>query len=259
MVSGWQSDPRLARTPVIDVPITATNMDDVLAFIEEHIQDVKGEYICVSNAHTTVMAHDDPDYYRVQIESLMSVPDGKPLSVVGGKAVPAMGRVTGPDLMREIFEVSAEHGYRHYFYGNTRENVEALVFALERDYPGLDICGYEPSVFRDMTAQEEMELAARINETKPDFVWVALGAPRQECFCHRMRGRIDGLMVGVGGAFNILAGITPEAPVWMQNLSLEWLYRLIQEPRRLFKRYVVTNSKFIYYHVAGKRRNKRSK
>ena len=94
MASGWENDPRLARTPVIDVPITATNMDDVLTFIEEHIQEVKGEYICVSNAHTTVMAHDDPDYYRVQTESLMSVPDGKPLSVVGGKAVPTMGRVT---------------------------------------------------------------------------------------------------------------------------------------------------------------------
>lgn len=253
------SDSRLLRTPVIDVPITATNMVDVLSFIEENIDTIKGEYICVSNVHTTVMAHDDPNYYRVQTESLMSVPDGKPLSIVGGKAVPSMGRVTGPDLMREIFEVSAERGYRHYFYGNTKENVKALIAALERDYPGLDICGYEPSVFRDMTSQEELELATRINESEPDFVWVALGAPRQECFCHRMRGRIEGLMVGVGGAFNILAGITPEAPIWMQNLSLEWLYRLIQEPRRLFKRYVVTNSKFIYYQVAGRKRNKGSK
>lgn len=253
------SDSRLLRTPVIDVPITATNMVDVLSFIEENIDTIKGEYICVSNVHTTVMAHDDPNYYRVQTESLMSVPDGKPLSIVGGKAVPSMGRVTGPDLMREIFEVSAERGYRHYFYGNTKENVKALIAALERDYPGLDICGYEPSVFRDMTSQEELELATRINESEPDFVWVALGAPRQECFCHRMRGRIEGLMVGVGGAFNILAGITPEAPIWMQKLSLEWLYRLIQEPRRLFKRYVVTNSKFIYYQVAGRKRNKGSK
>lgn len=253
------SDSRLLRTPVIDVPITATNMVDVLSFIEENIDTIKGEYICVSNVHTTVMAHDDPNYYRVQTESLMSVPDGRPLSIVGGKAVPSMGRVTGPDLMREIFEVSAERGYRHYFYGNTKENVKALIAALERDYPGLDICGYEPSVFRDMTSQEELELATRINESEPDFVWVALGAPRQECFCHRMRGRIEGLMVGVGGAFNILAGITPEAPIWMQNLSLEWLYRLIQEPRRLFKRYVVTNSKFIYYQVAGRKRNKGSK
>lgn len=253
------SDPRLARTPIIDVPITATNMGDALAFISEHLTEIKGEYICVSNAHTTVMAHDDPAYYRVQTESLMSVPDGKPLSVVGRKAVPTMSRVTGPDLMREVFEVSAERGYRHYLYGNTRENLDALVEALERDYPGIDICGAEPSVFRDMTPLEEAELAGRINRTEPDFVWVALGAPRQECFCHRMRGSIDGLMVGVGGAFNILAGITPEAPVWMQNLSLEWLYRLIQEPKRLFGRYFVTNSKFMFYQVTGSKRKKESK
>lgn len=252
------ADSRLLRTPVIDVPITATNMVDALSFIEENMDSIKGEYICVSNVHTTVMAHDDPNYYCVQTESLMSVPDGKPLSIVGGKTVPTMGRVTGPDLMREIFEVSAEHGYRHYFYGNTKENVDALVAALERDCPGLEICGYEPSVFRDMTPQEETELATRINETKPDFVWVALGAPRQECFCHRMRGRIDGLMVGVGGAFNILAGITPEAPIWMQNLSLEWLYRLVQEPRRLFKRYFITNLKFMYYQITGRKRKKGS-
>lgn len=234
-------------------------MDDALAFIAERLSDIKGEYICVSNAHTTVMAHDDPAYYRVQTESLMSVPDGKPLSVIGRKAVPGMGRVTGPDLMREIFEVSTERGYRHYLYGNRLENLEALVGALERDYPGIDICGYEPSVFRDMTPQEEAELAERINGTGPDFVWVALGAPRQECFCHRMRGRINGLMVGVGGAFNILAGITPEAPVWMQDLSLEWLYRLIQEPGRLFKRYLVTNSKFMFYQITGSKRKKERK
>lgn len=259
MVADWSRDPRLSRTPVIDVPITATNMDDALSFITDYLEEIKGEYICVSNAHTTVMAHDDPVYYRVQTESLMSVPDGKPLSIVGRRAVPDMGRVTGPDFMREIFEVSVERGYRHYLYGNRPENLEALVGALEREYPGIDICGYEPSVFRDMTPQEETELAKRINSTEPDFVWVALGAPRQECFCHRMRGRINGLMVGVGGAFNILAGITPEAPAWMQDLSLEWLYRLIQEPRRLFRRYFVTNSKFMFYQITGSKRKKESK
>lgn len=259
MASNWQNDPRLSRTPVIDVPITSTNMQDTLSFIYEFLPEVKGQYICVSNAHTTVMAHDDPSYYLVQTESLMSVPDGKPLSLVGRKSAPSMDRVTGPDLMREVFSDSSKRGYRHYFYGNSNENLTTLIKTLERDYPGLCICGFEPSVFRDMSKEEEEALAERINATHPDFVWVALGAPRQERFCHRMRGRIDGLMIGVGGAFNILAGITPEAPVWMQNLSLEWLYRLIQEPKRLFKRYVVTNSKFMYYQITGKKRNKETK
>ena len=103
-----------------------------------------------------------------------------------------------------------------------------------------------------MSKEEENELAARINETRPDFVWVALGAPRQEFFCKRMEGYINGLMIGVGGAFNVLAGIVPEAPMWMQKLSLEWFYRLIQEPKRLIKRYAVTNTKFLWYLITKK-------
>ena len=157
-----------------------------------------------------------------------------------------MDRVTGPDLMRRIFEESKTKNLKHFFYGNTQENLDTLVKVLKQEYPWLDIAGYEPSVFRDMTPEEESELIERINATNPDFVWVALGAPRQEIFCAKMKGRINGIMVGVGGAFNVLAHIVPEAPQWMQNLSLEWLYRLMQEPKRLFKRYLVTNTKFLW-------------
>ena len=242
-----------ARVKVIGVPISAVNMDICIDNIFEDFENVKGKYICVSNVHTTVMAHDDPEYYKVQAESFMSVPDGKPLSIVGRKQYPNMDRVTGPDLMRRIFEVSKKRKLRHYFYGNNIENLEKLIETLKIEYPWLDICGYEPSVFRDMSKQEESELAERINDTHPDFVWVALGAPRQEQFCYRMLGKIRGVMVGVGGAFNVIAGIVPEAPIWMQNLSLEWFYRFIQEPRRLFRRYAVTNTKFIWYSITKKK------
>ncbi len=235
------------RVEIIGVPISAVNMDSCVEQIFRDLDSTKGKYICVSNVHTTVMAHEDPQYLKVQAESFLSIPDGKPLSVVGRKTHPEMDRVTGPDLMRRLFELSREKELNHFFYGNTAENLERLIDVLHKDYPWLQICGYEPSVFRDMSEQEETELAERINATNPDFVWVALGAPRQELFCHRMVGRINGLMVGVGGAFNVLAGIVPEAPMWMQNISLEWLYRLMQEPNRLFKRYAVTNTKFIYY------------
>ena len=240
------------RVEIIGVPISAVNMDSCMEIIFEDLESLKGKYICVSNVHTTVMAHDDPAYFKVQAESFMSVPDGKPLSVVGRKRYPQMDRVTGPDLMRRIFEESKDRKIRHYFYGNSKENLEELIRVLKTESPWLEICGYEPSVFRDMTKEEEDELAQRINATNPDFVWVALGAPRQELFCNRMENRINGLMVGVGGAFNVLAGIVPEAPRWMQNLSLEWLYRFLQEPRRLFKRYAVTNTKFIWYLITKK-------
>ena len=237
---------------IIGVPISAVNMESCIENIFINLDQIKGDYICVSNVHTTVMAHDDSEYMKVQSESYMSVPDGKPLSVVGRKTCPDMDRVTGPDLMRRIFEESKTKELRHFFYGNTQENLDVLVKVLKEEYPWLNIVGYEPSVFRDMAEEEEKQLAERINSTKPDFVWVALGAPRQEIFCHKMKGQINGLMVGVGGAFNVLAHIVPEAPRWMQNLSLEWLYRLIQEPKRLFKRYLVTNSKFIFYILTGR-------
>lgn len=242
----------LQRVQVIGVPVSAVNMESAIKNIFEDFEAIRGKYICVSNVHTTVMAHDDPEYYQVQSESFMSVPDGKPLSIVGRKQYPEMDRVTGPDLMRRVIEESKNRPFRHFFYGNSSENLDKLIEALKRNYPWLDICGYEPSVFRDMSEEEETELVERINSTKPDFIWVALGAPRQELFCHRMINRINGLMVGVGGAFNILAGIVPEAPLWMQKLSLEWFYRFIQEPKRLFKRYAVTNTKFLWYLVTKK-------
>ena len=251
-------DERLRRVAVIDVPITATNMNDFLMLVTEHLDEVRGEYVCVSNAHTCVMAHDDPAYWIVQTESIASLPDGKPLSIVGKKTEPSMDRVTGPDLMREVFAVSANYGWKHYFYGNEQANLDVLRDALLSNYPDLEIVGMEPSVFRQLTETEKDELAERITASGADFAWIAIGAPRQEVLMHDLKGKPSALMVGVGGAFNVLAGIVPEAPQWMQNLSLEWLYRLIQEPKRLFKRYAVTNTKFIYYHLTKAKRKEAS-
>lgn len=252
----YKKDARLRRVDVIDVPITAVNIDDCLAFLEEHITDVRGEYVCVSNAHTCVMAHDDPSYWSVQAGSLMALPDGKPLSIIGKREVESMGRVTGPDLMRKLFAVSAEKGWRHFFYGSEQETLDELSSALSSEYPGLEIVGMEPSVFRPLTAQEKDELAGRIADSGADFVWIGLGAPRQEVLCSELHGKTPSLLIGVGGAFKVLAGVIPEAPSWMQALSLEWLYRLLQEPQRLFKRYLVTNWKFLLYQFTGTKRMK---
>ena len=241
-----------ARVSVLGVPVTAINMQECLSYLARNKGKYNGEYICVSNAHTTVMAHDDADYYIVQRDSLMSLPDGKPLSIVGRKSFPLMDRVTGPDLMRNIFSDGRFSECSHFFYGSTQENLDALVAELRNTYPNLKIAGFEPSLFRDLTNQEREGLIDRINASYADFVWVALGAPRQEIFCHAMRGQVKGLMVGVGGAFNILAKLTPEAPKLMKDLCLEWLYRLAQEPSRLFGRYLKTNTLFTYYLLANK-------
>ena len=184
----------------------------------------------------------------------MSVPDGKPLSVLGSKSIESMDRVTGPDLMREIFKISNQYGWSHYFYGNEQKNLGALKQSLQKTYPGLNIAGMEPSVFRPLTENEKCELSERIADSGADFAWIALGAPRQEVLMYELKGGPQPLMIGVGGAFNVLAGVVPEAPIWMQNLSLEWLYRLMQEPKRLFKRYLVTNTKFLFYQFTGAKR-----
>ena len=249
----------LRRVNVIDVPITATNMEDFLSLLENDLESFNGEYVCVSNAHTCVMAHDDPEYWKVQADSIASLPDGKPLSVIGRKKVPTMDRVTGPDLMREVFSFSEKSGWSHYFYGTDQRCLDELAKFLGNRYPRLRVVGMEPSLFRPLTAEEENKIINKINASGADFVWVALGAPRQEVFCHKLHGRIHPVMVGVGGAFNVLAGIVPEAPRWMQDLSLEWLYRLMQEPRRLFKRYFVTNTKFLFYQFAHIQRKKGKK
>lgn len=236
------------RANIIGVPISAVDMHSALSVIKDGLATgaAQGSYICVSNVHTTVMAHDDRNYLKIQAESFLSLPDGKPLSVAGSKVAPEMGRVTGPDLMREVFEDGSFSCLNHYFYGNTGTNITVLAEKLLEGYPDLRIVGYEPSLFRDLSETEEQELCDRIDASEADIVWVGLGAPRQEELCARLKGKTQSLMVGVGGAFNVLAGITPEAPRWMQNASLEWLYRLIQEPKRLFKRYAVTNTRFLY-------------
>lgn len=242
------------RVPIIGVPITATNLDDCVAYLRQNIDLARGRYVCVSNVHTTVMARETPSYFDVQNGSMMAIPDGKPLSVIGRKTAPGMERVSGPQLMKTIFEDSEDAGFRHYFYGGDQNTIDQLVSALGRAYPEMAIAGHEPSVFRELTDQEVDELSQRIDEAHSDFVWVGIGAPRQEYLCARLSGKTNAVLVGVGGAFNIFAGITPNAPKWMQDSGLEWFYRLLQEPRRLFKRYLTTNTKFISYLLWDKLR-----
>ena len=163
-----------------------------------------------------------------------------------------MEKTTGTHFMQHIFTDPRFAGKAHFFYGTGKETLDLMIAQLQRDYPQLQICGWEPSVFRELQEDEVTDLAARINAASPDFIWVALGAPRQEQLMYRLRGKVCGVMCGVGGAFNILAGIVSDAPVWMQNAGLEWLFRLIKEPRRLLRRYLVTNTKFIYYLLTKK-------
>ncbi len=236
------------RVDIIGVPISAVNMEICLDYLSRCFDSVRSGYICAANVHTTVMAREDASYLAVQSSSVLTLPDGKPLAIVGKLCgCKDMEKTTGFCFLKSIFCDERFLGKKHYFYGSTRETVEAAVGKVRQEYANIQICGYEPSVFRELTETEVDELAQRVNEAGADFLWIALGAPRQELLMYRLCGKTNALMTGVGGVFNILAGQLTDAPKWMQNAGLEWLYRLCQEPRRLFKRYLISNSKFIWY------------
>lgn len=233
---------------IMGVRIAVTDMETTVRRIEEHLDDWRGEYICVANVHTTVTAHDDPSYRAVQNGAVMALPDGGPLSQYSRrKGFAQAARVTGPDLMKEMLRESAQKHYRHYFYGSTQETLDILREKITRNYPGAVIAGMVSPPFRPLTEEEDAAAVAAINEARPDFVWVGLGAPKQERWMAAHQGRVHALMLGVGAAFDYEAGNIRRAPRWMQRCNLEWLYRLLQDPKRLFKRYFFTNTKFLWW------------
>lgn len=155
--------------------------------------------------------------------------------------------MTGPDLMKELLKESKTKHYRHYFYGSTQKTLDVLREKVTENYPGAVIAGMYSPPFRPLTPEEDEDVVRMINEAKPDFVWVGLGAPKQERWMAVHEDRVQALMVGVGAAFDYEAGNIRRAPQWMQKHNLEWLYRLMQDPKRLFKRYFVTNTKYLWW------------
>ncbi len=233
---------------ILKTNINVTDMDGTIAYITENLDALKGDYICVSNVHTTVMAYRDKEYRKIQNSAAMALPDGQPLSIVSRRRGYAQAqRVPGPDLMPAILDLSQERGYTHYFYGSTEHTLTRLREELLKRYPKLQIAGMYAPPFRELTVEEDEEAVRRINESGADFVWVALGAPKQERWMYGHRNRVNGLMLGVGAAFDFIAGTVKRAPMWMQKLCMEWVFRIMQDPRRMLPRYLSTNFAFLYY------------
>ena len=236
----------LQHCEILKTNINVTNMSDTIKYIGEHLDNLRGKYICVSNVHTTVMSYENEEYRKIQNSAAMALPDGAPLSSYSRrKGYKQAQRVTGPDLMGKLFAISKEKGYRHYFYGATEETLQSMREVLERDYPGIEIAGMYAPPFRALTPQEDAQIVAKINESRPDFIWIGLGAPKQEEWMYQHMGQLQGVLIGVGAGFDYLAGYIKRAPRWMQRMSLEWLYRLLQDPKRLWRRYFTSNVKFI--------------
>lgn len=232
---------------ILGVNINVTNMKETVSYICENLKELKGNYICVSNVHTTVMSYEDENYRKIQNSGALALPDGGPLSLISRKrGFEDAERVTGPDLMGEIFRISEEKAYTQYFYGSTEETLNILKTKLNQKYPNLKIVGMHSPPFRNATRDEEIETIKEINKVNADFVWVGLGAPKQEIWMYKNKNKVNSLMIGVGAGFDYYAGKIERAPKWMQDNNLEWFYRLIQDPKRLFKRYIKTNFKFIW-------------
>ncbi len=239
-------DSSLRYCRILNTNINVTNMQETVAYLTEHLDELRGNYICVANVHTTVMSYRDKKYNMIQNSGAMCLPDGKPLSIVcRRRGFYDAKRVPGPDLMPKIFEISKEHNFRHYFYGGSPETLNKLKEKLKRSYPWLNIVGMYSPPYRAITEQEDEQAVKEINAAKPDFIWVALGAPKQEEWMYEHQFKVSGIMLGVGAAFDFCAGTVKRAPAWIQELCLEWLYRLVQDPKRLFMRYLSTNLSFL--------------
>lgn len=231
--------PALDRGDVLGVNVSAIAMDDALATLERWIEEGRREYVCVTGVHGVMECRRDPLLRKIHNEAGMVTPDGVPLvyflRLIGKKRTQ---RVYGPDVMREMTAISARRGYRQFYYGGDVGVAEKLKETLVRSLPELQVVGTLSPPFRALTPDEDRAVVDTINAARPHIVWVGLSTPKQERWMAAHLGRIEApLMIGVGAAFDFLAGTKRQAPKWMQRHGLEWLFRLRSEPRRLWRRY----------------------
>ncbi|HAG69314.1 MAG TPA: glycosyltransferase [Lachnospiraceae bacterium] len=207
------------------------------------------------------MAHDDALYRQVLNSSALTFPDGAPVARLMRKRGFETERVAGPDFMEEVFKLTARDGrLSHFFYGSSEKTLALLKERLNSRFPGIRIAGMYSPPFRELTKEEDEAVTERIKSSGAELIWIGLGAPKQEKWMFKHKGAFCGVMLGVGAGFDFHAGTVKRAPLSWQRLGLEWLYRLISDPRRLFKRYLVTNTKFILYTAGmGRTGSKRKK
>lgn len=231
---------------ILGATIDVLDWDEALERISAWANARESRIVCLCNVHSLVTARRDPAFGEVIREADLAAPDGMPvawmlrrLGHIGQK------RISGPDLMWRYCAGAAARGEKIFLFGAGDATLVALEKRLRAAFPGLIIAGAHSPPFRDLTNEEDREIIDRINASGANTVWVALGCPKQEQWMHAHRGHIRAVMLGVGAAFDYHAGTLRRAPRWMQFLGMEWLHRLACEPRRLWKRYLLTNTLFI--------------
>jgi N-acetylglucosaminyldiphosphoundecaprenol N-acetyl-beta-D-mannosaminyltransferase len=259
---------RITRAPatpesidVLGVPVSAVDYDGVMDWMDGTVAARGRGYICVAATHTVMVAQEDAAAMQAVRGASLVVPDGQPLVwALRALGRPLSDRVYGPDLMLKHCERAAANGTRIFLYGGRNQGaLVQLTLNLRRQYPGLRVVGGCSPPFRDLDDDELDAIAQEINRTGADVVWVGIGVPKQEKWMAAMRDRLDApVLVGVGAAFDFHAGLVPQAPSWMQSAGLEWAFRLAQEPRRLWRRYLRYNPRFVAGFARQLLRSRRS-
>jgi N-acetylglucosaminyldiphosphoundecaprenol N-acetyl-beta-D-mannosaminyltransferase len=235
------------RVTVLGSPIDAVSMDEAVQRVVQWGRRRESRVVCICNVHSVVEARRNAALAHAIAGADLATPDGAPVAwMLRRLGVPEQQRVSGPDLMEAACAVAARSGLPIFLFGSTDETLQALDANLRARWPDLRVAGRLAPPFRDLGAEEDADIVRRINESGAGIVWVGLGCPKQERWMAAHRGNVQAVMVGVGAAFDFHAGVRARAPRWMQERGLEWLHRLAAEPRRLARRYVVTNCVFLW-------------
>jgi N-acetylglucosaminyldiphosphoundecaprenol N-acetyl-beta-D-mannosaminyltransferase len=234
------------RVNMLGVGIDPVNLAQAVATLDKWREEGRRAYVCCVSVHGLVTSQRDREIRDALNRAGLATEDGVPLvwwcRCAGFSQA---GRVCGSDLLDAMCALAVQRGHRHYFYGGSSYVVELLVARLTERYPGLIVAGHHSPPFRQLTEEEDAADVAAINAVRPDYVWIGLGMPKQEKWMASHVGRIEATaLLGIGAAFDFHAGAKPRAPRWMQRTGLEWLFRLISEPRRLARRYLIDNTTF---------------
>jgi len=237
---------------VLDTPIGLVTMPQAIHTVAQWLKEEGPcRLVTFANVHMVVEARLKPEFGDILRQTDLNCPDGSPLSWIGAALHGGrVSQVAGPDFMPQFCEQTANQDHRHFLYGGGEGVAEKTAHELLRRYPAIQIAGHYSPPFRQLTEEEDEQVCRQINESGADVVWVCLGCPKQEKWIAEHRDLLNAkVVIAVGQAFDILAGVRPRAPKLFRRLGMEWAYRLIQEPGRLWKRYLFTNVLFITWMI----------